>query len=362
MQTKDNAKIMVVGCGALGNEVLKNLVLSGVCNLWIVDFDRVERHNLNRSVLYRNSDADVGRLKVDAAKERLMQLSEGLSLHCINGDFCHDVGLGLIMEMDVVVACVDSRWTRYIINRKCMRAGIPWVDGGISGLEGTARVFMPGKNCYACNLSPESKAHMQRRMSCSTAISRAEETQSVPTTVIAASVIGAVQAQEALKLVGGETTGSLCGRMFYYEGETMNTRTLRFEAYDDDCPEHERWQVEETVIPQNAAVLPFLSTMGGARLRLRDFVFVDYVEDKQTGETVSVMLPDYEVEEFLCRSEKYDGKPMSRFYQHSFSVIDDSFPYPELSFMHLGYPEDDIAEVEESGIIRHYRLTKSEKH
>ena len=138
----ESAKVMVVGCGALGNEVLKNLALFGVGHIWIVDFDKVEIHNLNRSVLYRKADAERRRLKVEAAAERLKELNPNVEIHTIAGDFCHDVGLGLVMEMDVVIGCVDNRWTRFIINRFCMRAGKPWVDGGIDGLDGTVRVFM----------------------------------------------------------------------------------------------------------------------------------------------------------------------------------------------------------------------------
>mgnify|MGYP003320842219 FL=1 len=77
----DSAKIMVVGCGALGNEVLKNLILFGVGNIWIVDFDKVELHNLNRSVLFRNADALSRRLKVEAAADRLQELNPNVKIH-----------------------------------------------------------------------------------------------------------------------------------------------------------------------------------------------------------------------------------------------------------------------------------------
>ena len=136
-----NAHVMVIGCGALGNEVLKNLALFGVGHLVLVDFDRVESSNLCRSVLFRSQDAEQQRLKVEAAAERLKQLNPSLDIQTLCGDIAYDVGLGLIRRMDVLIGCVDNRWARYCINRLCMRAGIPWVDGGIDGLEGTARVF-----------------------------------------------------------------------------------------------------------------------------------------------------------------------------------------------------------------------------
>ena len=210
------ARIMVVGCGALGNEVLKNLVLLGVEHLVVVDFDIVEMGNLSRSILFLPSDAEQKRLKVEVVAERLKTINPAVEVKTICGDVAYDVGLGLICQQDVVIGCVDNRWARYCINRLCMRAGIPWVDGGIEELEGTARVFMPGENCYACSLGPEGVKDLARRMPCSGIIRRHEVAGSAPTTSVVASVIGAVQVQEAMKLLhkealeNGELT-SLCG-------------------------------------------------------------------------------------------------------------------------------------------------------
>ena len=220
------ANVMVVGCGALGNEVLKNLVLFGVGHLVIVDFDVVESTNLTRSVLFRREDAETGRPKVLVAADRLREINPSVHILPLQGDICHDIGLGLLRQMDVVVGCVDNRWARYCLNRLCMRAGVPWVDGGIDGLEGTARVFMPGKNCYACNLGPEALKDLSYRISCSTAIRRNEQAGRVPTTPVIASIIGAVEAQEAVKLLHSEELArgeltSLCGKMFYYEGQHL---------------------------------------------------------------------------------------------------------------------------------------------
>ena len=127
------AHVMVVGCGALGNEVLKNLVLMGVMHIVVVDFDIVEVGNLTRSVFFTKEDAEQRRLKVMVIAERLRQLNPVVEVIPVCGDIAYDVGLGLIRQMDVVISCVDSRWARFCINRYCMRAGIPWVDGGIDG-------------------------------------------------------------------------------------------------------------------------------------------------------------------------------------------------------------------------------------
>lgn len=287
------AHVMVVGCGALGNEVLKNLVLLGVGHIVAIDFDKVEIGNLSRSVLFSKSDADAHRMKVDVIAERLKAMNPAVEVKTICGDVAYDVGLGLIQRMDVVIGCVDSRWARYCINRLCMRAGIPWVDGAIEELEGTARVFVPGQNCYACNLGPEGLKDLARRMSCSGIIRRHEEVGSVPTTSIMASIIGAVQVQEALKLVDKKTFGnewtSLCGKMFYYEGQHLTTKLLDFQAYDDDCAVHDRWTpvrqselTADTTIADALMMICRLLVVQQVLICLENDCFVDYVEERKT--------------------------------------------------------------------------------
>ena len=88
------ARIMVVGCGALGNEVLKNLALLGVGHLTLVDFDRVEPRNLSRSILFTEQDAMTQRPKVETAAERIREISPQTEVETINGDIAYDVGLG----------------------------------------------------------------------------------------------------------------------------------------------------------------------------------------------------------------------------------------------------------------------------
>ena len=92
-----NAKIMVVGAGALGNEVLKNLALLNVGNILIVDFDIIEYSNLSRSILYRESDAESKRLKVEVAAERVREINPNVKVMTINGDIMVDVGIGICL-------------------------------------------------------------------------------------------------------------------------------------------------------------------------------------------------------------------------------------------------------------------------
>ena len=348
------ARFMVVGCGALGNEVLKNLVLMGAEHLTVVDFDRVEQGNLSRSVLFCREDADRGRLKVDALRERLCAMNPRLQVETICGDIAYDVGLGLVRATDVVIGCVDNRWARYCINRLCMRAGKPWVDGGIDALEGTVRVFAPGKNCYACNLGPEGLKDMMRRMPCSGTIRRDEEAGKAPTTSVIASVIGAVQVQEALKLLHPELLesgemSSLCGRMFYYEGGRLSSRTVDFQAYDDDCPVHELWEpVMPTQLRPDMQVAEALDVLrkelqsADVTLQLAGDCFVDYVLRRDNDARLTLMLPGRAVAAGVEQDAGFGGLPLSSLYQHEYREIDASFPYQELTLGELGIPERDV--------------------
>ena len=355
------ARIMVVGCGALGNEVLKNLVLLGVEHIVVVDFDVVEAGNLSRSILFSKSDSAQHRLKVEVVAERLRAINPAVEIVTVCGDIAYDVGLGLLRQQDVVIGCVDSRWARYCINRLCMRAGIPWVDGGIGELEGTSRVFVPGKNCYACNLGPKGLEELAKRMPCAGVIRRQEEVGEMPTTSIVASVIGAVQVQEALKLIHGDMLAkgehtSLCGKMFYYDGQHLTTKLVDFQAYDDDCAVHDQWQpIRPSSITSDMTISEVLVTIEkelkvkDACICLENDCFVDYVVDRSTDHRVFVMSPGHLVEKCIDDNLLLAGVPYGILYQHEFREIDSNFPYMDCTLSQLGIPAWDVLHIVAEG-------------
>lgn len=350
-----DSHVMVVGCGALGNEVLKNLVLMGVGHLVIVDFDHVEEGNLTRSILYKR--CDVGRRKVDVAKESMLSINPDIDIKTIYGDIAYDVGLGTVRRMDVIIGCVDNRWARYCIQRLCHRANKTWIDGGILDLTGTVKVFRPGVSCYACSLSTEAMEDMQRRMPCAGVIRRREEAGHAPTTAIIASIIGAVQVQEAMRVLGDGSPvleDSQMNRMFCYDGDTMTVMTPIFEAWDDDCALHGEWDTtkgewlfvgNETL---DKTIAEHMSEAGDKRIILNE-PFVDYIVNRKTNERFEVMLPAHRVEEYFTASEQLRGLPMADFYQHEYREIDSSFPYPALTLRELGIPEDEIMRLRGKG-------------
>ena len=330
------SRVMVVGCGALGNEVLKNLVFMGVGSLVLVDFDRIEERNLTRSVFFRRSD--IGRYKADVASQRLTELNPQLHIEVIKGDICHDVGLNTIRQTDLVIGCVDSRWARFMINRHCMRMAKPWIDGGITMTEGTARVFIPGRNCYACNLGTEGQAELRRRMPCANIIRRMEVSGHAPTNIITASIVAATMANEAVRLLNGNET--ICGKMFCYDADTRQTRLVGFEAYDEDCPEHDEWPAPEQVGLSTGSTVAEATTHG--TVYLRDDVFVDYIHSRKDNRRYEMMCPGRHVAEKIDTIPELKGIPYGDFYQTEYRTIDASFPYQRLTLQQLGIPPGDI--------------------
>ena len=211
------AKILVVGAGAVGNEVLKNLALLGIGHIFIIDRDTIEMSNLSRSVLYRASDS--GKDKAEVAARGVHELNSNVKTTYQKGDVTLDVGLGLLRRMDVIVGCLDNNQARLYINRACWKVGRSWIDAGIGQLNGQVRVFVPGNGaCYECSLSEAQYEEM--RIPCNLLASRYESEGKIPTTPTIASIMGAVQAQEALKLLDANRWEgrSLGGREFLFNG------------------------------------------------------------------------------------------------------------------------------------------------
>lgn len=194
------ATILVVGAGALGNEVLKNLALMGIGRVIIADFDTIEDSNLSRSVLFRAGDR--GRRKVDVAAERVKELNPDVEVMTWHGDINYEMGLGVFRHVDAVIGCLDNREARLSLNRFSWATGRPWVDGAIQELLGIVRVFWPGRGaCYECTLTDLDYQIINLRYSCPLLARQNILQGKVPTTPTSASIVASFQTQEALKLI-----------------------------------------------------------------------------------------------------------------------------------------------------------------
>jgi adenylyltransferase/sulfurtransferase len=229
------ARVLVVGAGALGNEVIKNLSLLGVGHLVVVDMDRVELSNLSRSILFREEDR--GKPKAECAARAARLIYPDLSVEPIVGNVLADVGLGRFRWAHVVVGALDNREARVFVNSVCARVGRPWIDGGLDVLQGIARGFAPPETaCYECTMSQVDWDLLNKRRSCSLLARRALEHQGAPTTPTIASIIGGIQVQEVIKLLHG--MDALVGRGFVFEGATHSSYTVTY-PISPDCGWHD---------------------------------------------------------------------------------------------------------------------------
>jgi len=228
------ARVLVIGAGALGNEILKNMALLGFANIVIVDMDSIEPSNLSRSILYRARD--VGRRKADAAAEAVRNIFPEAKVRAITADAVHGLGLGLFGWADLVLAGLDNREARLWINRACWKMNRPWIDGAIEGINGVARVFLPGTPpCYECTLGETDWAILNNRMSCNLLVLESSAEGKVATTPTISSVIAGVQVQEAVKWLHGLPV--LAGKGFVFEG--LNHTSYRVEYTENiQCMSH----------------------------------------------------------------------------------------------------------------------------
>ena len=231
------AKVLVVGAGALGNEILKNLALLGFRHIVVVDLDDIELSNLSRSVLYR--PGDVGRDKAATAAAAAMALYTEATVQPLRANIMHEVGLGVFDWADLILGGLDNREARLWINRCAWKMNRPWIDGAIEGINGVARVFLPGQPpCYECTLGETDWAILEQRMSCNLLTRDEMLAGKTPTTPTVSAIIAGIQVQEGLKLLHGQPT--LAGRGYIFEGLQHSSYVVEY-TENADCMSHETY-------------------------------------------------------------------------------------------------------------------------
>jgi adenylyltransferase/sulfurtransferase len=234
------ARVIVAGAGALGNEVLKLLALLGVGHILVVDFDMIAASNLARMVLFR--DADIGRPKVEVAVERVRELNPQVEIRGVSGDLRFDLGLGEYRRADLVFGCLDSVNARWALNRKCLQAGVPWIDGGISDFHGQVTRYSPDSGaCYECTFTQATYERFDRRYSCPYGLLTRAADSKVPTTAITSSLIAALQVQEGLLLLHGRQADGL------KPGERLNLYVKPYQMTRDLLPANAACLAHDTI-------------------------------------------------------------------------------------------------------------------
>jgi sulfur-carrier protein adenylyltransferase/sulfurtransferase len=215
------ASVLLIGAGGLGSPAALYLAAAGVGRLGIVDFDAVDVTNLQRQILHGTSD--LGRPKVESARERLRDINPHVDVDAIRETLTSANALDILRPYDVIVDGTDNFPTRYLVNDACVLLGKPNVYGSIFRFEGQASVFSAGDGpCYRCLFREPPPPGL------------------VPSCAeggvfgVLPGFIGVVQATETIKLLMG-IGDPLIGRLLLFDALRMSVRTIRLQR-DPECP------------------------------------------------------------------------------------------------------------------------------
>lgn len=214
------AKVFVAGAGGLGSPALMYLAAAGVGTIGIADGDKVEITNLQRQCIH--DTASVGETKIQSAKSKLERLNPNVDIRIYNEFLTPENIESIIDDYDFVIDGVDNFESKFLINDACVIHKKPFCHAGILQFQGQVMTWLPGKGaCYRCVFEDVPKAYVPN---CSEA----------GIIGAVAGIIGSIQALEAIKYILG-TGELLTGRMFIFDGLSMNTRIVKFEKQSEHC-------------------------------------------------------------------------------------------------------------------------------
>jgi len=217
-QKLSEASVLLVGAGGLGGAIAYYLAASGVGRLGLVDFDNLELSNLQRQILYKESD--VGKLKVESAQRGLQELNSELDIKTYTSEFTCESGEKILSadNYDVIVDAVDNFAARQAMNKLSQEHEIPFVHGAVYRFEGEVSTFYPGKGpCYACLYAEAPEA---------------DDAAPGPAS-FTPGVIGTLEAAETIKLLLGMDE-LLVGRLLRVDLRRMSFMTLKVQR-DGGC-------------------------------------------------------------------------------------------------------------------------------
>lgn len=215
------ARVLCIGAGGLGSPLALYLAAAGVGHLGLVDADVVDLSNLQRQILHRSED--VGRSKVQSAKEKLLALNPDIEIELHGSMITPDNALELLSAYDIIADGSDNFATRYLVNDACVLLGKPNVHASIFRFEGQASVFDATRGpCYRCLYGTPPEAGEVPNCAEGGVLG------------VLPGLMGVVQATEVIKLIIG-LGEPLIGRMLSYDALQMRTREFQL-LRDPDCP------------------------------------------------------------------------------------------------------------------------------
>jgi molybdopterin/thiamine biosynthesis adenylyltransferase len=329
------SSVAVIGAGAVGNEALKNLCLLGVWRIHIIDFDRIEEHNLTRTVLFKT--ADVGRFKAEAAAAACQQLDPNAKVTFSNSDFWHSLSFGALETYDAVLCCVDNLEARIRLNQMCLIAHVDLFNAGIDSRNISVEMypFRTGLDCacYECWLPPGAYGTMRKRYSCGWLKRIAFEERKVPTTTITSSMAGACMTSLFLQRKCEHPNRLNGSKKLALDTVTLASSVVSIGRFDV-CPACSRFQPDcHRFSAKRFSVAKDVAQLGSDRsftIFLSEPVILD-CECKQCGRKIDVFDLASKFDERLSECERC--KQRSNVPQ-----IVDSLSYQDLSTVFAGKP------------------------
>ncbi len=220
MEKIRSAKVCVVGAGGIGNPVITQLVAMGIGSLRIVDRDVIEVTNLHRQHLY--TDEDIGRVKVEAAAERLRKLNPGVLIEAVPTSVTKFTAESIVRGFDLVIDALDSVDARYALNDACIKNSIPLIYAGAIGVTGSVSTILPNKSaCLRCMFPELNEDEMP---ACST--------EGVHPSILY--LVAGIQVSEAVKIIKGEEP-TLANKLLYIDLGELSFDKVQMHR-QQECP------------------------------------------------------------------------------------------------------------------------------
>ncbi len=203
-----NARIMVIGAGATGNELVKNLVLTGIGKIYLIDYDFIDTSNLNRCIFFNEKTAKKKEYKVDIIKQASQILNPDVEILAIKKEL-NKIDKSLYKQCDVICSCLDNIEARIEANNYAYYYNTPFIDSGIDGHFGTIQaVYSEVKEaaCLQCGISNSDLDLMWKKFSCTGQeidSENGETTRKIATVITTTSIIGGIQSQQVIKFILG---------------------------------------------------------------------------------------------------------------------------------------------------------------
>jgi len=214
------AKVCVVGVGGIGNPVVTQLTAMGIGKLKIVDRDIIEISNLHRQHLY--TENDLGKVKVEAAKERLEKINSSVEIEALPNSVTKYTAESIISGYDIVVDALDSIDARYALNDACIKLNIPLIYAGALGMLGSVCTIIPNKTaCLRCIFPALAEDDMP---TCST--------EGVHPSILY--LVGGIQVSEVVKIILGEKP-TLENKLMYVDLNDLSLEKITV-FRQEECP------------------------------------------------------------------------------------------------------------------------------